>query len=430
VSHDPAPALNPRHAAPRRTSPMLNRRAALLLTALLPAAAPMAAPAQPTDPAAEGAAPVAEAASEPNTQPNAEPGPAPRVEPGAEAGVEPVAAPATPPPAPDRTARSADMVGQRVTATLNGGSQVVGTLLRVSELGYAIDLGHDVLNLPPAVVLDVTADDADATGGAPGSAPGDGADPDTGATVDVTDAGAVFTADRLDARPIHELVNTYGDAVVLVRTPGGLGTGFLISAGGHLITNYHVVEGQTRVSVTVSRTTPQGRRKAEFKDVEIIAFDPRRDLALLRLDWDNDDAPIAEEDRPPHVVLSGPDDLAPGDLVFAVGNPLGLERTVTQGIVSSTTRTIGHLRFIQTDASINPGNSGGPLFNARGEVVGVACAGFTSFNGLAFGIPVEELRSFLKHRDAWLYDASQPQNGVKYLDPPVLAAPAAAAGTR
>lgn len=408
MSHDPAPALNPRHAAaPRRTSPMLNRRAALLLTALLPAAAPMAAPAQPADSVVEAGTPVEEPAA------------------------DLVATAAAAPPTADRTARSADVVGQRVTATLNGGAQVVGTLLRVSELGYAIDLGHDVLNLPPAVVLDVSADE-DAEG-ASGSGAGDGDVRDAGRNDASANPQAIFTADRLDARPINELVNTYGDAVVLVRTPGGLGTGFLISSGGHLITNYHVVEGQTRVSVTVSRTTPQGRRKAEFKDVEIIAFDPRRDLALLRLDWDNDDQPIAEEDRPPHVVLSGPDDLAPGDLVFAVGNPLGLERTVTQGIVSSTTRTIGHLRFIQTDASINPGNSGGPLFNARGEVVGVACAGFTSFNGLAFGIPVEELRSFLKHRDAWLYDASQPQNGVKYLDPPVVAAPAGAtepAGTR
>ena len=283
-------------------------------------------------------------------------------------------------------------------------------------MGYAIDLGYDVVNLPPAVVLDLSADaEAEAATNANDAAPTTKA-----ASADSPDPNALYVADRLDARPITELVDTYGDAVVLVRTPGGLGTGFLISAGGHLITNYHVVEGQTRVSVTVSRTTARGRRKTEFKDVEIVAFDPRRDLALLRLDWDNDDQPIAEDERPPHVVLSAPDDLVPGDLVFAVGNPLGLERTVTQGIVSSTTRTIGHLRFIQTDASINPGNSGGPLFNARGEVVGVACAGFTSFNGLAFGIPVEELRSFLKHRDAWLYDASQPQNGVKYLDPPVL----------
>ena len=376
---------------------MPKRRTALLLTALLPAAATLAQPSPSAEPAPP---PASEAANSPEA---ATPDAAP-LETPAEA-TEPAAPVAS---VPDPAERSADAVGRRVTATLNGGARIVGTLLRASERGYAIDLGYDVLNLPPEVVLDLIADtEAKAgTSADPENAGVLNAGPDRAA---VTDPAALYTADRLDARPINELVDTYGDAVVLVRTPGGLGTGFLISDGGHLITNYHVVEGQTRVSVTVSRTTAQGRKKAEFKDVEIIAFDPRRDLALLRLDWNNDDRPIAEADRPPHVVLSGPDDLAPGDLVFAVGNPLGLERTVTQGIVSSTTRTIGHLRFIQTDASINPGNSGGPLFNARGEVVGVACAGFTSFNGLAFGIPVEELRSFLKHRDAWLYDASQPR---------------------
>jgi serine protease Do len=104
--------------------------------------------------------------------------------------------------------------------------------------------------------------------------------------------------------------------------------------------------------------------------------------------------------------------------VFAIGNPLGLERSVTQGIVSSTTRTIGHLRLIQTDASINPGNSGGPIFNVRGEVVAIASAGAQMFDGLAFGIPANELIDFLVHRESYLYDSSQPQNGVTYLPPP------------
>jgi serine protease Do len=95
-----------------------------------------------------------------------------------------------------------------------------------------------------------------------------------------------------------------------------------------------------------------------------------------------------------------------------------MERSVTQGIVSSTTRTIDQMRLIQTDAAINPGNSGGPIFNARGEVVAVACAGAAVFDGLAFGIPANELIDFLVHRDTYLYDESQPQNGVTYLPPP------------
>jgi serine protease Do len=79
---------------------------------------------------------------------------------------------------------------------------------------------------------------------------------------------------------------------------------------------------------------------------------------------------------------------------------------------------VGHLRFIQTDASINPGNSGGPLFNSRGEVIGVVCAGYTFFDGLALGIPAADLLEFLRHRDAFVFDPTQPQNGVKYLAPP------------
>lgn len=295
------------------------------------------------------------------------------------------------------------LLGQTVTATLVGGGQVTGTLLRQTDAGLALDLQFEVLNLPADRVLDVVALDAD------------------GQAIVATQEDQLFTAGRLQAAPISTLVDRYGDAVVLVRTASGLGTGFVISDRGHLITNYHVVEQATRISVTVSTTTDRGREKAEVKDVRIVALQPLRDLALLQLDWDEDElGPM-----PPHVVINAADDLTVGDLVFAVGNPLGLERTVTQGIVSSTTRTLGQLRFVQTDASINPGNSGGPLFNARGEVVGVACAGFTSFNGLAFGIPATDLRDFLIHHDAYLYDPSQPQNGVKYLDPPYQ--PAAAA---
>lgn len=308
-------------------------------------------------------------------------------------GVLPISAQETAPRPADPT-----LVGQVVTVTLVGGGKVTGTLLRDTDAGLAVDLQFDVLNLPPDKVLDVAALDAN------------------GEAVQAAASGGeqLFTTGRLDAAPIPTLVDRYGDAVVLVRTASGLGTGFLISDRGHLITNYHVVEGQTRISVTVSTTTERGREKAEMKDVRIVALQPLRDLALLQIDWDAE----AHGPIPRPVVINDADDLTVGDLVFAVGNPLGLERTVTQGIVSSTTRTLGQLRFVQTDASINPGNSGGPLFNARGEVVGVACAGFTFFNGLAFGIPAQDLRDFLVHHDAYLYDPSQPQNGVKYLDPP------------
>ena len=265
-----------------------------------------------------------------------------------------------------------------VTVTLAGGAKITAPLLRKNDEGLVLDLGHDVLHIPARRVLDVAEVKTKPT--SPTDKPEAGKD------------HGLYTVGRLDAADVPELVRRFGDAVVMVKNSSGRGSGFLLSREGHLMTNYHVVEGSNKVQVELFRRTPQGYEKHELKRVRILALQPLRDLALLQLD-------VTE-------------------LAFAVGNPLGLERSVTQGIVSSTTRRMGNLRMIQTDAAVNPGNSGGPLFNARGEVVGVACAGAVSFDGLAFGIPVSDLIDFLVHRETYLYDPAQPLNGVTYLPPP------------
>jgi serine protease Do len=282
-----------------------------------------------------------------------------------------------------------------VTVTLVGGGKVTGPLLRKNDDGVVLDLGFEVLQIPAKRVLDVRSDEAE-----PGKA-----------TAEV-DRG-IFRTGTLEAREVPELVKLFGEAVVMIRNPGGLGTGFLISREGHIVTNYHVVENNTRLQATLFRKTEKGFEKTELRKVKIVALQPLRDLALLQLDLDEYKGKLPEP-----VIINDRDDLRVGDMVFAIGNPLGLERSVTQGIVSSTTRTIDNLRLIQTDAAINPGNSGGPIFNARGEVVAVACAGAAVFQGLAFGIPANELIDFLVHRDTYPYDESQPQNGVTYLPPP------------
>ena len=284
--------------------------------------------------------------------------------------------------------------GEMVTATLVGGSRVTAPLLRRNDDGVVLDLGFDVLQIPAKKLLDVRSEES-------------------AVPVDGDHEHDIFRTARLEAREVPELVNRFGEAVVMVRNPGGLGTGFLISRDGHLVTNYHVVENNTRLQVTLFRKTDKGFEKNEFRKVRIVALQPLRDLAILQLDPDETKGKLPEP-----VVLNDRDDLRVGDLVFAIGNPAGLERSVTQGIVSSTTRTIDQMRLIQTDAAINPGNSGGPIFNARGEVVAVACAGAAVFEGLAFGIPAHELIDFLVHRDTYPYDESQPQNGVTYLPPP------------
>jgi serine protease Do len=293
-------------------------------------------------------------------------------------------------------AKAADVV----TVTLVGGGRVTAPLLRQSDEGVVLDLGFDVLQIPAKRVLDVVAEGA-------------AEEPPRAA-----DQG-IFRTGRLEAREVPELVKRFGEAVVMVRNPGGLGTGFLISREGHLVTNYHVVEQHTRLRVTMFRRVagkaagPGGFEKVELRKVKIIALQPLRDLALLKLDPEEAGGRLPEP-----VVIDDRDDLRVGDMVFAIGNPLGMERSVTQGIVSSTTRTIDQMRLIQTDAAINPGNSGGPIFNAHGEVVAVACAGAAVFDGMAFGIPACDLVDFLVHRDTYLYDESQPQNGVTYLPPP------------
>ncbi|HUY35364.1 MAG TPA: trypsin-like peptidase domain-containing protein [Pirellulales bacterium] len=284
-----------------------------------------------------------------------------------------------------------------VTITLIGGAKISATLLRENSEGVVLDLGYDVLMVPKARVLDLARDEAAA------------------ATGPRQDRG-IFRSGRLEPADVPELVKRHGDAVVVVKTSAGLGSGFVISKQGHLITNYHVVEGQSKPQVTLFRRTEQGYERQDLKKVKVLALQPMRDIALLQLDVTE-----IKGDLPEPVVINNEDDLRVGDLVFAVGNPLGLERSVTQGIVSSTTRTIGHLRMIQTDASINPGNSGGPMFNARGEVVGIVCAGHVFFAGLAFGIPSSDLVEFLVHRESFLYDAAQPLNGATYLDPPFRA---------
>ena len=163
------------------------------------------------------------------------------------------------------------------------------------------------------------------------------------------------------------------------RTERGQGSGFLYDPSGLLITNAHVVEGSTRVLVGL----PDGRR-AEGR---VVGVDPVTDLAVVRLDgagpW-------------PVVGLGNSDALQVGDWVIAVGNPFGLDQTVTLGIVSSLNRnaaalgiTDKRLALIQTDAAINPGNSGGPLLNADGEVVGINTLVRSGPGaGLGFAIPI------------------------------------------
>jgi serine protease Do len=210
---------------------------------------------------------------------------------------------------------------------------------------------------------------------------------------------------------VRDLVNEYGSAVVQVRTPAGLGSGFIINSDGFLMTNFHVTEGETQISVEVYFQKNGQLERRIFKNVKIIALNKFADLALLKIE--DKDAPKFQS-----VVLGDADNMAVGDRVFAIGSPLGLERTVTEGMLSTKTRELEGELYLQTTAQINPGNSGGPLFNMRGEVIGVTNMKITFGEGLGFAIPIENVKYFLNHREAFAYDNDNPSNPYRYLEPP------------
>src|SRR5262245_64020975 len=160
------------------------------------------------------------------------------------------------------------------------------------------------------------------------------------------------------------------------RHARGMGSGFIINPDGYIVTNNHVVDGATQIQVKLS----DGRELAG----EVVGRDPKTDLALLKIEAK--DLPV--------IPLGDSSALQVGEPVMAIGNPFGLEQTVTTGIVSGTGRVIGggpYDDYIQTDTSINPGNSGGPLINARGQAVGINAAIFSRSGGsigIGFAIPV------------------------------------------
>jgi serine protease Do len=159
----------------------------------------------------------------------------------------------------------------------------------------------------------------------------------------------------------------------------GVGSGFIISPDGYILTNAHVVAGSSEVTVRMADA------KREFK-AKVVGTDERTDVALLKVDQNN--LPVAK--------LGKSSTLEPGQWVAAIGSPFGFANTITAGIVSATERALPaetYLPFIQTDVAVNPGNSGGPLLNLQGEVVGINSMIYSrtgGYMGVSFAIPIEE----------------------------------------
>jgi serine protease Do len=283
------------------------------------------------------------------------------------------------------------------TLQLKDKSAVTGKILAEKSDAVVVDLGYTVLVVPRNAISRITK--ANET--------------NTPAVITAPLAGQFYaaTTKTSSARDVSSLVKQIGEAVVQVKTPGGLGSGFFINDEGYLITNFHVIEGETEISVEVYHQTNDHLDRETYRAVKIIAINKFHDLALLHIEDKN-----APRFKP--ITLGSSDALNVGDGVFAIGSPLGLERTVTQGILSTKTRQLEGELYLQTSTQINPGNSGGPLFNLAGEVVGVTNMKITFGEGLGFAIPVELVKSFLDHRDAFAYSTDNPNNPFRYLEPP------------
>lgn len=188
------------------------------------------------------------------------------------------------------------------------------------------------------------------------------------------------------------------------RVQEGSGSGFILTANGRVLTNAHVVDGADEVEVKLK----DGR---SFTG-QVVGLDRVTDIAAIKIETEN----------LPTVALGNSDQLTPGEWAIAIGNPLGLDNTVTAGIISATgrsSREVGisdkRVSFIQTDAAINPGNSGGPLLNARGEVIGVNTAIRANAQGLGFAIPISTAQRIADQ----LFGqgkASHPFLGIQMLD--------------
>jgi serine protease Do len=299
------------------------------------------------------------------------------------------------------------------TVELKGKASVTGTILAEKHDQIVIDIGYTVLVIPRNQVLKLLHDNEVAAKAIVAATPSPTPVPTVQSAPDPGAAQGFYRIAPASAQEqnVRELVNSIGSAVVQVRTPAGLGSGFFINPEGFLITDFHVVEGETQISVEVYDIKDGQLDRKSYKRVRIVALNKFGDLALLH---------IEDKDAPKFVSvpLGDSDKLSVGDHVFAIGSPLGLERTVTEGILSTKTREIEGGLYLQTSAQINPGNSGGPLFNLRGEVVGVTNMKVSIGEGLGFAIPVEFVKYFLNHRDAFAYENDNPISPYRYLEPP------------
>jgi len=289
---------------------------------------------------------------------------------------------------------------------LKDGSKITAQVLAEKDKQVVVDLGYTVISIPREEIVEYkAAEDVQA------AAVLVSADANGQTLVNtLVDQTKLYRTGACIKTSLEECVDRFSEAVVMVSTPAGLGSGFFINDQGYLITNYHVIEQETKIEVTVFQKQMTGFEKKKFKKVRIEALNPFVDLALLKIE-------DLDGYKTKYCNLGDLDSMRVGETVFAIGNPMGLERTTTSGIVSLKNRGFEGLVYIQTNADINPGNSGGPLFNLAGEVVGVTNMGYIFMGGLGFAIPIDYVKHFISNREAFAYDKDNANTGFRYVQP-------------
>lgn len=277
---------------------------------------------------------------------------------------------------------------------LDSGARLQGTVLKRNDEKLWLDIGPTVIEISMDDIANVTSESGDTT-----------------PTVQREEDLFSIAQNPIELSP-REHAKLIGPAVIKVGTPGGLGSGVIINQDGSAITNAHVIQGETALRATVWFPQADGTlKRTVIEDIEIIAVNNHLDLALIK---------ITHPDGEPFqfATVEPVDEVEGGQPVFAIGNPLGLERTLTQGVVSTRNRGLDGLSYIQTDTPINPGNSGGPLFNTHGEVIGITNMIIGGGQNLGFAIPARYVKDFVRNREAFAYDSFNPNSGRNYHDPP------------
>jgi serine protease Do len=292
---------------------------------------------------------------------------------------------------------------ENVNIHLKNGAFVSAGMLDRNDNRIVLDLGSQVLTIPSD---QITSESAAQT------APALFEDEDTSISVPVVRT----TGMRRPTGSIDQIIAQVEEAVVIVSNPKGLGAGFIVDPSGLVITNHHVVRGEKYQDVTLLIRKGNQREKKVLRRAEVRAYSQLLDCALVQIPADEIKGLAL-----PVLSFADPETIRSSMRVYAVGNPgMGnkiLDHSVSQGIVSSTSRNFNDVLYVQTTAAVNPGNSGGPLVNARGEVVGLVTSRAIFQEGIAFALPVWYLKYFVENAKAYAPGPDSKNTGYRYHDP-------------